>query len=425
MAASGVRVFEEYESNVRSYSRVFPTVFARARNATIWDEAGKAYTDFFSGAGTLNYGHNPPEIRAQLVAYLESEGIIHALDAYTVEKRRFLDTFVEGVLRPRKLDFKVQFCGPTGANGVEAALKLARRVTGRTGVIAFGGSYHGMSMGSGSVTGSTSVRRNLGVPTVGVSFVPYESGPQGPFDSVGYLERVLADSSSGVDAPAAIIVEPVQLDGGIYVGSPAFMQGLRAVCDRYGALLICDEIQAGVGRAGHFFSFEASGVVPDLVTVSKSIGGYGLPMSLVLMRREHDHWKPGEHTGTFRGNQLAFVAATAALEYWTRPAFTGGLADGTRYLRDVFAPAARALHPDIEVRGVGMVAGVDLTRVGGNEAARRAASRCFEKGLIIECCGRDDSVMKVMPPLTTPPEQLAEGCRILLDAIRAGLPGQG
>jgi diaminobutyrate-2-oxoglutarate transaminase len=209
------------------------------------------------------------------------------------------------------------------------------------------------------------------------------------------------------------------------VGSPAFLRGLRAVCDKYGALLICDEIQAGVGRTGPFFSFERAGVVPDLVTVSKSIGGYGLPMSLVLIRREHDAWKPGEHTGTFRGNQLAFVAATAALELWSRPAFATGLAEGSRYLQETFVPAARALHPDIEVRGVGMVVGVDVSRVGGPEAAKRAAMRCFERGLIIERCGRDDSVLKVLPPLTIPGAQLEQGCRTLLEAIGAGLPGRG
>lgn len=418
----GAEIFEQYESNVRLYSRVFPTVFDRARNAELFDVKGRRFVDFFAGSGALNYGHNPQRIRQQLVQYLLDERVVHALDAHTVEKARFIRRFVDVVLQPRNLDYKIQFCGPTGTNAVEAALKLARKITGRTNVIAFHGGYHGMSMGSASVTGSLGVRRAFGVPLANTTFFPFEDGPQGKFDSLGLIRRTLADACSGTEKPAAIILECFQMDGGIYPASAEFLRDLRALCDETGAMLIADEIQVGCGRTGDFFSFEKAGIVPDFVTVSKSIGGYGLPMSLLLMKRSHDAWKPGEHTGTFRGHQLSFVAAAAALDFWQDDSFRASMEQNTQFLQVQMRQALESLHPKLQVRGRGMALGADVEHIGGPEMALRVQKRCFDAGLIIERCGREDTVLKLLPPLTIERPHLEEGCRALLQSLKHELP---
>ncbi|MBP2479052.1 diaminobutyrate-2-oxoglutarate transaminase [Crossiella equi] len=416
-SATDFSVFQDLESEVRSYCRKFPVVFHRAKGAELYAEDGRVYTDFFCGAGTLNYGHNNDFIKRRLADYLLSDGVVHALDMYTTAKREFLRTFGEVVLRPRGLDYKVQFCGPTGTDSVEAALKVARRATGRTGLVAFTGAYHGMSRGSLAVTGSRRARRAGGLTPADVTFVPFEDGPQGPFDSIAYLERLLADPSSGFEIPAAVIVEPMQMEGGLYPASAAWLRSLRALTERHGILLIFDEIQAGCGRTGRFFCFEHAGVTPDIVTVSKSIGGYGLPLSLALFKRELDVWEPGEHTGTFRGNQLAFVAATAALELWQQTKFHTDLAVASRRL-DRFRTEVELLDPEVSTRGLGMAVGIDLGRAGGFERADRIQRYAFEHGLIVELCGRHDEVIKILPPLTIDMVRLERGLDVLRDAIR-------
>ena len=308
-----MKTFNRIESNVRSYCRSFPTVFTRASGATLVGEDGRRYLDFLSGAGTLNYGHNNPRIKARLLEYLESDGIVHGLDMATVAKREFLERFEQTILLPRGLSYKVQFTGPTGANAVEAALKIARNVTGRSNIVAFTNGFHGVTLGAVAATANSHYRDAAGLPPSGTSFVPYD-GYLGDLDTTEYLDRVLTDGSSGVDHPAAVIVETVQGEGGVNVATAAWLRRLEAVCRRHDVLLIVDDIQAGCGRTGTFFSFEDAGIRPDLVTLSKSLSGYGMPMSVVLMRPELDQWKPGEHNGTFRGNNLAFVTATPALE---------------------------------------------------------------------------------------------------------------
>ncbi|MEV7683178.1 diaminobutyrate--2-oxoglutarate transaminase [Streptomyces sp. NPDC056909] len=412
-----ISVFEDLESEVRLYCRTFPVVFSRAKGAELHTEDGRTFIDFFCGAGSLNYGHNNDFIKRRLTDYLASDGIMHGLDMHTVAKREFLARFAELVLRPRGLDYKVQFAGPTGTDAVEAALKLARKATGRTGLIAFSGAYHGMSRGSLAVTGSRRARRAGGVSGQDVTFVPYEDGPLGPFDSIGFIERLLADPSSGTDLPAAVIVEPTQMEGGVYPASREWLRRLRALTERHGILLILDEIQAGCGRTGTFFGFEDAGIVPDIVTVSKSIGGYGLPLSLTLFRRELDVWEPGEHTGTFRGNQLAFVAATAGCELWQHGSFRAGVTRATRRLGR-FRAELTALDPALAVRGRGMVLGIDTRGAGGSERARSAQRYAFEHGLIVELCGRHDEVIKVMPPLTIDADRLDLGLAVLHEGLR-------
>ena len=412
-------LFESMEAEVRLYCRTFPVVFERAKGAELYAEDGRVFLDFFCGAGTLNYGHNPDPVKHRLAEYLAADGISHGLDMYTVAKRELLTRLDEVLLRPRNLDYKVQFCGPTGTDGVEAALKLVRKVTGRRGIVAFTGAFHGMSRGSLAVTGSRRARRAGGVIAQDVTFVPFEDGPAGGFDSITYLERMFADPSSGADLPAAVIVEPLQMEGGVYPASASWLRRLRELTERHGVLLIFDEIQSGCGRTGTFFCFEQAGVVPDLVTLSKSIGGYGLPLSLLLFRRELDVWAPGEHTGTFRGNQLAFVAAGAALDYWEQSDFLAGLAASSERLRSFGAGIAEA-HPGVTVRGRGMVLGIDLGGAGGGPRAERLQRYCFDHGLIVELCGRQDEVVKVMPPLVIDSARLDQGLGVLDAALAAG-----
>ncbi|MFI5801294.1 diaminobutyrate--2-oxoglutarate transaminase [Streptomyces sp. NPDC051561] len=409
-------VFESLESEVRSYCRGWPTVFERARGSWLTDENGRDYLDFFSGAGALNYGHNNPVLRRALMSYLESDGITHGLDMATTAKRRFLETFRSVVLEPRSLPYKVMFPGPTGTNAVEAALKLARKVKQRSQVVSFTGGFHGMSLGSLAVTGNARKRAGAGVPLAHTTHLPFDGYPDSG-DSLALFERLLDDPGSGVSHPAAVIVETVQGEGGINVASPEWLRALAALCRRRDMLLIVDDIQMGCGRTGAFFSFEDAGVVPDIVTLSKSISGYGLPMSLCLFREELDVWEPGEHNGTFRGNNPAFVTATAALKaYWTDTA----LEQQTR-LRGEQVQAALteigAEHPDdvVSLRGRGLAWGMELRRP---DAAGRIANSAFQRGLLIETSGPRNEVVKLLPALTVTPAELEEGLSLLARSAR-------
>mgnify|MGYP002265331407 CR=1 FL=1 len=305
--------FEEYESQVRSYCRNFPTVFTTAKGSFLYDEDGKEYIDFFCGAGGLNYGHNNEYIKEKVLEYLQSDGVMHALDMYTAPKREFLEFYEEKILKPRGLNYKIQFPGPTGTNAVEAALKLARKVTGRNNVFAMMGGFHGMTLGSLALTTDASSRAGAGVPLYHVTHIPAPyMFPE--LDTIHYMETLLTDDHSGVEKPAAIVLETVQADGGINPFPVEWLQRVRTLCDKYDILMIVDDIQVGCARTGWFFSFERAGIVPDIVTQSKSIGGYGMPFALVLIKPELDIWSPGEHNGTFRGYQLSMVAAKAGLE---------------------------------------------------------------------------------------------------------------
>jgi diaminobutyrate-2-oxoglutarate transaminase len=405
-------IFTERESNVRSYCRSFPTVFTTAAGSTLRDAGGRRFLDFLSGAGTLNYGHNNPRIKDRLVDYVAKDGIVHGLDMATDAKQHFLETFDQVILRPRGYDYKVQFTGPTGTNAVEAALKIARKVTGRTNVVAFTNAFHGVTLGAVAVTGGSHYRNAAGVMPMGTSFLPYDGylGPE--VDTTEYLDRVLLDGSSGVDYPAAVIVETVQGEGGVNVASRAWLRSLEAICRRHAILLIVDDIQAGCGRTGPFFSFEDAGIRPDLVTLSKSLSGYGLPMSVLLLRSEFDQWQPGEHNGTFRGHNLAFVTATAALDtYWRDDALSADVARKADIVGRRLTAMARNAPPDhASVRGRGMLQGLDC---GSGDVAARACAQAFDQGLIIERSGADGHVIKCLSALTIPDTELTEGLDIL------------
>jgi diaminobutyrate-2-oxoglutarate transaminase len=408
--------FETYESNVRSYCRSFPAVFCSAKGCYLTDSQGKSYIDFFSGAGGVNYGHNHPYIKEKVMEYLQGDGVIHALDMYTPAKEEFISYFQKNILEPKGLDYKIQFTGPTGTNAVEAALKLARKVTGRTGIFALMGAFHGMTMGALSLTTDSSSRAGAGVPLTCVTHIPAPyMYPQ--MDTVEYMENLITDDHSGVEKPAAVILEAVQADGGIYPMPTEYLQKLRAFCDRHEILLIVDDIQAGCGRSGNFFAFEKSGITPDLVTLSKSIGGMGMPMALLLMKPQLDIWSPGEHTGTFRGNQLSLVAAKAGLEVFVNEKVAQQVAEKEAIVAKYMKEEIEPLHAGITSRGVGLIWGVDLSALGGDAFSRQIMTACFEKGLVLERVGRDNAVMKIMPPLTIETDALLKGLAILKETL--------
>lgn len=416
-------IFEERESAVRSYCRSFPALFTSATGALLHDADGRSYIDFLAGAGALNYGHNHETLKAALVDYIAGDGITHALDLHTAAKERFLRELTTRILEPRGLDHRVQFTGPTGTNAVEAAFKVARKATGRTGIVAFMGGYHGHSLGSLAATANLEHRAAAGVPLGNVTFLPFPGGgPTGQFESLGYLRAILADSHSGVELPAAVIVETVQAEGGVNVAPVEWLQELRAICDEHGIVLIVDEIQTGCGRTGPFFSFERAGIVPDVVTVSKSISGYGLPMAITLLRPELDLWQPAEHTGTFRGNNLAFVGATVALEtYWSDSAFSERVLGLGAVVKERLERMA-ARHPDVGlvVRGRGMIWG--MVSEAHPDIARRISAEAFTRGLIIETSGAYGEVLKLLSPLTISDDELERGLAIIeqsLDAVLA------
>jgi len=419
--SDALEVFDRRESEVRGYVRAFPVVFDRAVGSTLVGEDGREYLDFFAGAGVLNYGHNNPIFTRALIAYLERDGIIHGLDMATSAKKAFIEAFERLVLEPRGLDHKLQFTGPTGANAVEAALKVARQATGRTNVIAFTNAFHGLSIGALAATGNSHYRGAAGITLDNVTRLPYDGYLGADVDTLDLLEKMLDDPGSGVDLPAAVIVEAVQGEGGINVASAAWLQRLRAITAERGILLILDEIQAGVGRTGAFFAFEESGIVPDIVTVSKSISGSGLPMSLVLLRPEVDVWKPGAHTGTFRGNNLAFVSACAALEtYWTDTALVDGVATKSALLRTELEQIA-AENPELGfvVRGRGLMYGLACDADRG--LAARISKQAFTRGLVIETSGAHDEVLKFLPALTISEDELLSGLAIVRESLTAAL----
>jgi len=410
-------LFNRLESGVRSYSRNFPKLFNKAVGATIYDAKGVPHTDFLAGCSSLNYGHNDPDMKRALLDYISQDGISQGLDMFTDAKAQFLTRFEALILKPRGMDYRVQFTGPTGANAVEAAMKLARKVTGRTNVIAFTNGFHGVTLGALAATGNSKHRGGGGIPLSGVTRVAFD-GYFGPdINTADLLDQQLADPSSGIDAPAAIIVETVQGEGGLNAASATWLRQIEAIARAHGALFIVDDIQAGCGRTGGFFSFEGMGLSPDIVTLAKSISGMGLPMALTMIKPEHDIWTPAEHNGTFRGNNHAFVTARAALDkFWATDAFATEVAAKADVLADRLGriAAAHGLH----LRGRGMMLGVDA---GSGESAAAVCAACFEQGLIIETSGSHGEVVKVLAPLTIKEAQFRNGLDTLEAAFAAVL----
>jgi diaminobutyrate-2-oxoglutarate transaminase len=414
-----VDTFTRLESEVRSYCRAWPTVFTGARGSWLTDEAGDRYLDLFAGAGALNYGHNDPAIKAALLDHLAGDHVVHSLDMSTTAKRDFLDAFEQVVLRPRGMDHRVMFPGPTGTNAVEAALKLARKATGRTNVVCFTNAFHGMTLGSLAVTGDSMKRGGANVPLSHTHRMPFDDYFRTGLDTIGYLEAYLEDAGSGVALPAAVIVETVQGEGGLRVASDAWLQRLSALCREHGIVLIVDDIQAGCGRTGTFFSFEPSGIVPDIVTLSKSLSGMGLPFAVTLIRPELDVFEPGEHNGTFRGFNPAFVTATAALDRWRDGAFASEVRRKADVVTDGLAVLADALPTGgARVVGRGLMQGLEIDRPG---LAAQVAREAFDRHVLVETAGADDQVVKLLPPLTISDDDLAHAFAVLAEALAAAV----
>lgn len=412
-AASARTLFDSRESAARSYCRGFPFVLAAGTGSIVRDVNGREFIDFLANAGALNYGHNDPDMKAALIDYIASDGITASLDLFTTPKHAFLMALENTILAPRGLDYRVQFTGPTGTNAVEAALKLARKVTGRNNVIAFTNAFHGVSLGSLAATASSHHRMGPEQGLHGVTRMPYDGYFEG-VDTAGFLASMLEDPSGGIDPPAAIILETVQGEGGLNVASPQWLQRIATIARQHGALLIVDDIQAGCGRTGTFFSFEGEGITPDMVLLSKSLSGFGLPMSVVLIRPDLDVWTPGEHNGTFRGNNHAFITATVALtKFWGDRSFADDIARKAEIVRTSLTAMSR-LTESGKVKGRGLMQGLD---VGTGMEAASIRSRCVEQGLLIESSGSFDQVLKVMAPLTIPDDLLIKGLGILARSV--------
>nr|WP_010133479.1 diaminobutyrate--2-oxoglutarate transaminase [Microbulbifer agarilyticus] len=418
-----MKVFDEIESDVMSYARAFPRVFNKAQGEYLYDEEGNQYLDFLAGAGTLNYGHNNPIFKQALLEYIEQDGITHGLDLHTKAKREFLEAFSEKILQPRDLTYVMQFTGPTGTNAVEAALKIARKYKGRENIISFTNGFHGCSLGALSATGNSHHRGASGVSMSGVARMPYEGYLGDDIDTTAYLDKVLSDSSSGIDHPAAVLVETVQGEGGINAASVEWLRNLQDVCHKHDVLLIVDDIQAGCGRTGSYFSFEEAGIVPDIVTLSKSLSGYGLPFAVVLMKPELDQWKPGEHNGTFRGNNLAFVTATAAINhYWSDDKFAKEILRKGEYIEQRLEHIVETYGDgNMTTRGRGMFRGLNCV---SGELAGKITSEAFRNGLVIETSGADDHVVKTLCPLTVSDENLKKALDIVEAAVAKVLRGE-
>ncbi|WP_439123543.1 diaminobutyrate--2-oxoglutarate transaminase [Marivita sp.] len=415
-----VSIFERRESEARSYCRGMPATFTTASGSEITDDTGKTYIDFLAGCSSLNYGHNDPDMKTALVDHIMNDGIAHGLDLHTNTKADFLEAFEQHILEPRDMDHRVMFTGPTGANAVEAAMKIARKVTGRTNIIAFTNGFHGVTTGALSATGNGYHRGGAGTSLNGVTRMPFDGFFPGETDTAEFLDAMLKDKSGGVDAPAAILLETVQGEGGLNAASPEWVQRIAKLAKDHGALLIIDDIQAGCGRCGTFFSFEEMGVMPDIVTMAKSVSGFGLPMAMLLVRPKYDIFGPAEHNGTFRGNTHAFITAKVAIEkFWADDSFQKELSEKSQLIHDSLADLA-AMVPDAYLKGRGLMQGVD---VGSGNLAGEICSRAYDKGLIIETSGSDDEVIKVLAPLTTSKETFRKGFNILLDAANDILSG--
>lgn len=414
-----VAFFAERESSVRSYCRRQPSLLRTAKGATIVDADGRILVDLLSACGALNYGHNHPHLKEAALQYLSADGISAALDFHTEAKLRFMAEFDKRILRRRGLEYKMQFPGPTGTNCVEAAIKLARKFTRRNTIVAFTNAFHGVSSGALSATASSRSRQSAGGLLNGVVRIAYDGYRGADVRDLKRFEAMALDPSGGVDPVAAFIVETVQGEGGLNVASAEWLAALSDTAKRIGALLIIDDIQAGCGRTGPFFSFERAGIVPDVVCLAKSISGYGYPMSLLLMRPEVDVWSPGEHNGTFRGNSLAFVTAAAALELWNDD-FVDTVEDRARALTHWCSSIAADFPEQLKPKGIGMMQGLEFAHP---HRAAEAADLASRNGVVIECCGPRDEVLKIMAPLNIDGELFGSTLALVADAIRSALRG--
>ncbi|TXS18433.1 MULTISPECIES: diaminobutyrate--2-oxoglutarate transaminase family protein [Streptomyces] len=423
------------ESAARTYARSLPIVPVRARGMTIEGADGRRYLDCLSGAGTLALGHNHPVVLEAVRKVIDSGAPLHVLDLATPVKDAFTTELFSTLPREFADNARIQFCGPAGTDAVEAAFKLVRAASGRSELLAFTGAYHGMTAGALAASGGATDVRVTRLPFPHSYRCPFgEGGERGADIAARWTEYLLDDPKGGVPAPAAMILEPVQGEGGVNPAPDGWMRRMREITRERSIALIADEVQTGVGRTGAFWAVEHSGIVPDVMVLSKAIGG-SLPLAVIVYRSELDLWQPGAHAGTFRGNQLAMAAGAATLAYVreNRLAERAGTL-GARMLARLQALSAD--HPSIgDVRGRGLMIGIELvdpeagpptvTAENGSapppDPALAAAvqQECLHRGLIVELGGRHGAVVRLLPPLTLTDEQATAVVDRLADALRA------
>ena len=416
-----------HEGSAVSYPRGMPMAISRAKGATVKDVDGNVYIDFFGGAGVMNVGHSNPEVIEAASSQLGE--LTHSLDLPNPARKIMVDTLSS--LLPGALN-KIFFGGPTGSDAVEAAVKLAKYNKGRYPMIAFEGSYHGMSAGALSLSSGLSFKEDFLPLIPEVHFVPYAYCYRCAFgkkpetcelDCAQYLDHILEDPHSGVGKPAAVIIEAIQGEGGSIVPPDPFISRIKEICNRYDILMIVDEIQAGFCRTGKMFAFEHSGVVPDIITLSKALGGAGFPISCIAYRDDLDTWPEGKHIGTFRGNVLAYAAGGAALNFMIK----NNLAEYTLTLGNLMLFWLKEIERDSnivgEVRGKGLMLGIELVKDKASkepapELAREVRTFCHRHGLLIEIGGHYSNVARFLPPLVLTEELAKKGTEIFADAVK-------
>lgn len=429
------------ESNARSYPRRIPLALKSASGIYVEDVEGRRFIDCLAGAGTLVLGHNHPVVIDAIHKVLADKLPLLTLDLTTPVKDKFVQDLFAFLPKSFSQHTKIQFCGPTGTDAVEAALKLVRTATGRSMVLSFQGGYHGMSQGALSLMGNLGPKKPLGgILNNNVQFLPYPydyrcpfglGGTQGAAVNLRYLENLLNDPESGLQLPAAIIVEAVQGEGGVIPADLDWLRGLRRITAEAGVALIIDEIQSGFGRTGNRFAFEAAGIVPDVVVLSKAVGG-GLPLAVMVYQDHLDTWQPGAHAGTFRGNQMAMAAGSAVIDYLVEHDIPAHAAKMGQRLVDHLL-ALQHVYPHLgDVRGRGLMLGVELVNPDGvldhlghppasGSLAASVRSECLRRGLIIEVGGRHSSVVRFLPPLEISAQQIDEIAAIFSRAVAAAV----
>ena len=429
-----------WESNARSYPRRIPIALRRAKGLVVEDVEGRTFLDCLAGAGTLALGHNHPAVIRAIRQVLDDELPLHTLDLTTPVKDRFVQDLLDLLPKTFSRHAKIQFCGPTGTDAVEAALKLVRTATGRSTMLSFQGGYHGMSAGALALMGNLGPKRPLGALLSGVQFLPYPhdyrcpfglGGPAGAEAGLNHIENLLDDPEGGVLAPAGVIVEIVQGEGGVIPAPVAWLQRLREITRRAGVPLIVDEIQTGFGRTGEYFAFEHAGIVPDVVVLSKAIGG-SLPLSVLLYHERLDTWLPGAHAGTFRGNQMAMAAGSATMKVLREEALHRHAGEmGLRLVGHLRSLQQRFPHLG-DIRGLGLMQGAEIVDPAGTPdrtgrppaapaLARAIQAECLARGLILELGGRHGSVVRFLPPLVISAAQVDQVAEIFERAVQAAV----
>ena len=409
-----MNTFEKYESEIRAYCRAVPTVFKSAKNAVMVDENNDDYIDFFAGAGVLNFGHNNQKMQDAIIEFIKNDGVIQSLDMFTDVKRDFIQTFVKTILEPRGMgDYKLQFTGPTGTNAVEAALKLARKVTGRTEVVAFHRGFHGMTLGALACTANNAFRSSSGVPLNNVI--------RGTFNDMHALELIrqqIEHTGSGLTPPAAFIVETLQAEGGVHEASKEWIHAVQKLAHDTGALFIIDDIQGASGRTGSYFSFDDMDIDPDIIVLAKGLGGIGTPIGMCVNKPEYDKaWSPGQHTGTFRGQGLSYVAGKVGIDFFKDETFNNETIRKGKIIRATLDELNSKYSQVASVRQKGMMLAIQFDTPVTSKAI---TTKCFQNKLIIGACSTGE-IIKFIPPLTIEDETLKEGLNRFVKSVEAVL----